>query len=101
MTDQITEQTEIMEEDLLPPLPDGVVLPEPPTPDEEYSSSLDAANAANALSAEDVLREDQANCLQSYVKHLEMVVAKEGFWGPQHDLKPFRDAIAAAQKHLG
>lgn len=78
--------------DELPPAP----LPAP-TADELYQPALDAANAAQAIASKDSLSEGDTVCLGGYIRHLEAMVAKENFWGPQHDIKPFQDAIKAAE----
>lgn len=68
------------------------------TPEQEvqrsYDAAMDSVNLLNAGKPEDMTDEDWADTVKRNVAHLEIQLAKEGFYDG-YDLQPFKDAVAA------
>jgi hypothetical protein len=66
------------------------------TPEQEvqrsYDAAMDSVNLLNAGKPEDMSDEDWADTVKRNVAHLEIQLAKEGFYDG-YDLQPFKDAI--------
>jgi hypothetical protein len=58
----------------------------------DYSAAMDSVNLLNAGKPEKMTAEDWADTVKRNVAHLEIQLAKEGFYDG-YDLKPFEDAI--------
>jgi hypothetical protein len=67
------------------------------TPEQEvqrsYDASMDSVNLINAGKPEDMSAEDWADTVKRNKEHLEIQIAKEGFYDG-YDLQPFKDAVA-------
>jgi hypothetical protein len=59
---------------------------------QHYKAALDSVNLLNAGKPEDMTDEDWADTVKRNVAHLEIQLAKEGFYDG-YDLQPFKDAI--------
>ena len=76
--------------------------PENPTPEQiaqHYSAAMDSVNLINDIKAgkydATMTAKDKADTLERNAAHLEIMLAKD-FW-TNEDLKPLRDAVAAAR----
>ena len=69
---------------------------EQPTAEEvarSYSAAMDSVNLLNAGKPEDMTDEDWADTVKRNREHLEIQLAKEGFYDG-YDLTPFEQAVA-------
>jgi len=64
-------------------------------PAQQYSASLDSVNLINDLLAKPSLTEEEQECIDRNVEHLEIMVAKD-FWTTE-DLTPLTAAITAGK----
>lgn len=64
-------------------------------PARQYSAALDSVNLINNLLVKPSLTEEDQDCLERNVEHLELMVAKD-FWTDE-DLTPLTAAITAGQ----
>ena len=76
--------------------------PENPTPEQiaqHYSAAMDSVNLINDIKAgkydATMSAQEKADTLERNAAHLEIMLAKD-FW-TNEDLKPLRDAVAAAR----
>lgn len=58
-----------------------------------YDAAMDSVNLLNAGKPEDMTAEDWADTVTRNVAHLEIQLAKEGFYAG-YDLTPFEAAVA-------
>jgi hypothetical protein len=64
-------------------------------PARQYSASMDSVNLINNLLAKPSLTEEEQDCVNRNVEHLEIMVAKD-YWTTEN-LKPLTDAITAGK----
>jgi len=64
-------------------------------PAQQYSASMDSVNLINDLLAKPSLTEEEQDCINRNVEHLEIMIVKD-FWTTE-DLTPLTDAIAAGK----
>jgi hypothetical protein len=64
-------------------------------PARQYSASMDSVNLINNLLAKPSLTEEEQDCINRNVEHLEIMVAKD-YWTTEN-LKPLTDAITAGK----
>lgn len=67
------------------------------TPEEverSYNAAMDSVNLLNSGKPEEMTDEDWADTIKRNKEHLEIQIAKEGFYDG-YDLTPFEQAIAA------
>jgi len=61
---------------------------------QQYSAAMDSVNLIEALLTEPSLSEEQQNCLERNVRHLEIMIGKD-LW-PADEVAPLTAAISAA-----
>jgi hypothetical protein len=61
----------------------------------QYSASMDSVNLINSLLAKPSLTEEEQDCIDRNVEHLEVMVAKD-YWTTEN-LEPLTDAITAGK----
>jgi hypothetical protein len=64
-------------------------------PARQYSASMDSVNLINSLLARPSLTEEEQDCINRNVEHLEIMVAKD-YWTTEN-LTPLQNAIAAGK----
>jgi hypothetical protein len=64
-------------------------------PARQYSASMDSVNLINNLLAKPSLTEEEQDCINRNVEHLEIMVAKD-YWTTEN-LAPLQNAIAAGK----
>lgn len=64
-------------------------------PARQYSAAMNSVNLINDLLAKPLLTEEEQDCINRNVEHLEIMVAKD-CWTTE-DLSPLADAIAAGK----
>jgi hypothetical protein len=66
------------------------------TPEElanRYSSTMDSVNVINEFIVKTPLTQEDKNTIDRNVEHLKIMISKD-FWTEDHDLTPFKTAIA-------
>lgn len=61
----------------------------------QYSAAMDSVNLINDLRTKPSLTEEEQDCINRNVEHLEIMVAKD-FWTTE-DLMPLNTAIATSR----
>jgi hypothetical protein len=61
----------------------------------QHSASMDSVNLINSLLAKPSLTEEEQDCIDRNVEHLEVMIAKD-YWAAEN-LKPLTDAITAGK----
>lgn len=63
-----------------------------------YNASMDSVNLLQAGKPTNMTDADWKDTVKRNVDHLKIMVAKQDFWLPEHDLTPFIDAISAYEQ---
>ena len=73
-----------------------------PTPEQiaqHYSAALDSVNLINKLVEQETLSEDDVDCIDRNVRHLQLMIAKP-FWTTE-DMTPLASSVSVGTSKIG